>query len=90
MGRRRAATLGGMAKKREFKRAAKYTVSDGEITLELRDAGDGWWCVTSPMDPGVVTQAKSIEEAFYMAYDARDALRAARHDLHGRLQKKSA
>ncbi|MEM9345718.1 MAG: type II toxin-antitoxin system HicB family antitoxin [Planctomycetota bacterium] len=55
-----------------------YTVSDGELVLQLEEAGDGSYCVTAPFEQGLVTQAKTIEEAFEMAYDAREALNEAR------------
>jgi len=55
-----------------------YTVSDGELVLQLEEAGDGWYCVTAPFEQGLITQARSIEEAFEMAYDAREALNEAR------------
>lgn len=58
-----------------------YTVSDGELVLKLEEAGDGWFCVTAPFEQGLVTQAKSIEEAFEMAYDAREGLREVRQRL---------
>ena len=47
-----------------------YKVCDGDLVLELRPAGKGWYAVTSPMEPELHTQAKSIEEAFDMARDA--------------------
>jgi antitoxin HicB len=55
-----------------------YTLSDGKLVLTLRPAGEGWYAVTSPLDPELITQARSIEEAFEMAYDARKCLRAVR------------
>ena len=55
-----------------------FTVCDGELVLHLRPAPGGWYAVSSPLEPGVNTQAKSIEEAFEMARDAMAALRAAR------------
>lgn len=52
-----------------------YTVSDGELVLNLEvledDRGYG---VTSPLEPQLVTEAKTIEEAFEMARDAIQAL----------------
>ena len=50
--------------------------------LELTVAEDGWYAVTSPLDPGVTTQAKSIEEAFFMARDAMEGLRQVRAEYH--------
>ena len=55
-----------------------FTVSNGDLVLTLRSAEDGWYAVSSPIEPHLHTQAKSIEEAFEMAYDAFDALRSAR------------
>lgn len=61
-----------------------YTVCDGDLVLHLQPAENGWYAVTSPLDPGVTTQAKSIEEAFYMARDAMQGLREVRAMLHER------
>jgi predicted RNase H-like HicB family nuclease len=61
-----------------MKRPPTYTVSDGKLTLTLKAAGNGWYAVTSPLDPEIVTQARTIAEAFEMAYDAQAALHAAR------------
>jgi predicted RNase H-like HicB family nuclease len=55
-----------------------YTISDGELVLHLQDAGDGWFAVSTPLDPHVHTQAKTVPEAFEMARDAMEALRDAR------------
>jgi len=63
----------------------KYTVSDGVLMLTLEPAEEGGYCVTSPMDPQLITQAETLEEAFEMAYDARELLTKARADLAGRL-----
>ena len=43
--------------------------------------------MTSPLDPELVTEAESVEEAFRMARDALRALRASRAKL---LRKLSA
>ena len=58
-----------------------YTVSDGELvlTLELLPKEDGGgYGVTSPLEPQLVTEAKTVEEAFEMARDAIQALRESR------------
>lgn len=56
-----------------------YTVSDGELTLVLEECEEwGWYLVTCPAVPGLVTQARTLDEAFEMARDARDVLRGAR------------
>jgi hypothetical protein len=65
--------------------AKSYTVSDGKLMLILEPAGGGWDGLTSPMDPALITQARSIEAAFFMARDAQKALRAARAKLARRL-----
>lgn len=53
-----------------------YTVSDGELVLFLWPAEDGGYNVTSPLDPALITQAETVEEAFEMAHDALELLRA--------------
>jgi hypothetical protein len=46
-----------------------YTVSDGELVLYLWPVEEGGYNVTSPLDPALITQAESVEEAFVMARD---------------------
>ena len=58
-----------------------YTVSDGELVLRLEVAEEGGFVVTSPTDPELITQAETIEEAFFMARDAAEALQQCRVDL---------
>jgi antitoxin HicB len=58
----------------------KYTVSDGKLVLTLQEDEGGWYTVTSPTDPAMITQAKTIKEAFRMARDAFAALAASRSD----------
>ncbi|MFO0805947.1 MAG: type II toxin-antitoxin system HicB family antitoxin [Gemmataceae bacterium] len=48
----------------------KYNVTDGELVLTLEVAAEGGYIVTMPMNPEVLTQADSVEEAFEMARDA--------------------
>ncbi len=67
--------------------ARSYTISDGKLVLTLTEDEGGWYCVTSPMQPGMVTQARSIPEAFEMARDAIKELRAAREQLYGKATK---
>ena len=58
----------------------KYTVSDGRIVLSLQEDEGGWYTVTSPTDPAMITQARTIKEAFAMARDAFASLAASRRD----------
>jgi antitoxin HicB len=58
----------------------KYTVSDGRLVLTLQEDERGWYTVTSPTDPAMITQARTIPEAFEMARDAFAALAASRSD----------
>jgi predicted RNase H-like HicB family nuclease len=55
-----------------------YTVSDGELVLFLWPAEEGGYNVTSPLDPALITQAETVEEAFDMARDAWELLRSVR------------
>jgi hypothetical protein len=68
----------------------RFTVSDGEMVLELEPAEEGGYLVTSPFDPELITEAETIEEAFEMARDAADGLRKVRAKLFGRRKKASA
>ncbi len=65
--------------------SAKYTVSDGKLVLNLEPAEEGGYVVTSPLDPELITQAETIEEAFANARDAAQALKQARLKLLRRL-----
>ncbi|HET6573582.1 MAG TPA: type II toxin-antitoxin system HicB family antitoxin [Fimbriiglobus sp.] len=53
-----------MAKKR-----VRYTVSDGKLVLTLTPAEEGGYVVTAPLNPDVLTQAETVEEAFENARD---------------------
>jgi len=61
--------------------AKAYTVSDGKLVLTLTPAEEGGFVVTSPLDPELVTEGETIEDAFRMARDAVRALRASRVQL---------
>jgi antitoxin HicB len=63
----------------------QYTVSDGKIVLTLQEAEEGGYVVTSPLDPQLITEAETIEEAFQNARDALAALAASRRKLIRRL-----
>jgi predicted RNase H-like HicB family nuclease len=58
----------------------RYQVSDGKMVLTLKADSDGWFIVTSPIDPAMITQARTIDEAFVMARDAFAALADSRQD----------
>ena len=59
----------------------RYTVSNGKMVLHLQPAEEGGYIVTSPLDPELITEAESLEEAFHNATDAAKALRQARAKL---------
>jgi antitoxin HicB len=63
----------------------RYTISDGKTVLNLEEAEEGGFVVTSPFDPELITQAQTVEEAFANARDAARALRQARAKLFRRL-----
>jgi antitoxin HicB len=61
--------------------AARYTVSDGKLVLNLESASEGGYIVTSPLDPELITEAETIDEAFDNARDAAQALKQSRLKL---------
>jgi antitoxin HicB len=63
----------------------RYTVSDGRLVLNLEEAEEGGYIVTSPLDPELITQAETIAEAFANARDAAKALKSSRSRLMRRL-----
>lgn len=63
----------------------RYTVSDGKLVLNFEAVEEGGYVVTSPLDPELITQAETIEEAFANARDAAQALKQARVKLRRRL-----
>ncbi len=65
-------------------KAKRYTVSDGRLVLTLEEAERGWYAVSSPMEPALQTQARSIPEAFEMARDAMNELRKYRESKSAR------
>jgi antitoxin HicB len=70
--------------------SARYTVSDGKLVLTLEAAEEGGYVVTSPLDPELITEAETIEEAFANARDAAQALRRSRVKLLRRLSASAA
>jgi antitoxin HicB len=61
--------------------AKAYTVSDGKLVLTLTTAEEGGYIVTSPVEPELITEADTIDDAFRMAHDALRALRTSRSKL---------
>lgn len=59
----------------------RYTVSDGKLVLNLETAEEGGYIVTSPLDPELITEAETLEEAFANARDAAQSLKEARRKL---------
>ena len=59
----------------------RYTVSDGKRVLNLEEAEEGGYVVTSPLDPELITEAETIREAFANARDAAKALGRSRKRL---------
>ncbi len=66
------------------KKGTKYTVSDGKMELLLEYDGEKWYVVTCPAIPDLLTQARTIDEAFRMAYDAKRTLEAFYASMSGR------
>ena len=58
-----------------------FTVSNGKMMLNLEPAEEGGYIVTSPLDPELITEAETLEEAFENAADAAKALRQSRSKL---------
>ena len=58
-----------------------FTVSNGKTMLHLEPAEEGGYIVTSPLDPELITEAETLEEAFENAADAAKALRQSRVKL---------
>jgi len=58
-----------------------FTVSNGKTMLHLEPAEEGGYIVTSPLDPELITEAETLEEAFENAADAAKALRQSRAKL---------
>ena len=59
----------------------RYTVSDGKLVLNLEEAEEGGYLVTSPLDPELITEGETLEEAFANARDAAKALKQSRARL---------
>ncbi len=59
-------------------RKTQFTVSDGKLVLTLEPAEEGGYVVTSPLDPELISEAETLEEAFDNARDAAKCLRQSR------------
>ena len=59
-------------------RKHQFTISDGKLVLILESADEGGYVVTSPLDPELITEAETLEEAFENARDAAKSLRQSR------------
>ena len=62
-------------------RKRRYTVSDGKLVLNLEEAEEGGYIVTSPLEPALITEAETVGEAFENAKDALRALAQSRAKL---------
>lgn len=65
----------------------QFIVSNGDLVMTLTVAGDGCYAVESPMEPQLITQARSIEKALEMAYDAIEGLRDVREQYREAINK---
>jgi antitoxin HicB len=59
----------------------QYTVSDGKLVLNLEPAEEGGYVVTSPLDPELITEGDTLQEAFANTRDAAQALKRSRVKL---------
>jgi antitoxin HicB len=73
-----------------YRPVKQYTVSDGKIVLRLQAAKEGGYVVTSPLEPQLITEAETVEEAFENARDALTALAASRRKLIRKLSRAKA
>ena len=64
----------------------RYTVSDGKMVLNIEEAEEGGFIVTSPLNPELITEAETLEEAFANARDAARALKQSRARLMQQLR----
>ena len=67
-----------------------FTASDGKLVLHLEAAEEGGYVVTSPLDPQLITEAETLEEAFANAHDAMKMLKQSRAKLMKQLAKNRA
>lgn len=60
-------------------------MSNGKVVLNLEEAEESGYVVTSPLDPELITEAETIQEAFSNAQDAAKALTRSRRKLMHKL-----
>ena len=70
-----------------MKTRRRYAVSNGELVLTFEAAEEGGYVVTSPLDPELITEVETVEEAFE---NARDAAKALRQSLAKLIRKLSS
>jgi antitoxin HicB len=80
-----SATGSSLKTRQELSMSKRYTVSDGKLVLNLEEAEESGYLVTSPLDPELITEAETLEEAFANARDAAKALKQSRARLMRRL-----
>ncbi len=61
--------------------AKRYAICDGKLVLNIEEAEEGGFLVTSPMDPALITEGETISEAFANARDAMKTLIEGRAKL---------
>jgi antitoxin HicB len=71
-----------MAKEKSF------IASDGKLQIKLTLCEEGGYLVTCPIDPELITEAETLEEAFNNAHDALAELAKARKHRNGTRNKK--
>ena len=62
-------------------RKQRFTASDGKLVLILESAEEGGYVVTSPLDPELITESETLEEAFENARDVAKSLQQSRTRL---------
>ena len=67
----------------------KYTVSDGKLVLTLEVCEEGGYFITMPLNPDVLTEADSLEEAFEMARDVISLFEDDRREEQKKLSSKN-
>jgi predicted RNase H-like HicB family nuclease len=70
-----------------MKRRKSFVASDGKIQIVLTPCEEGGYLVTSHLDPALITQAESLEEAFENAHDCIKELAIARREVAKRHQQ---